>query len=693
VVACFAAAVLWPANYVAAAKPHEGVQAAVKDLYRYLDTSGDGPNWRRYLRDSQLQKQLEQGEKADPGSVLAVLSRYGTGADDIQSPQLVKTRRALVDWLTALAPPGVEQLPAAARAAKAAFLPPTETDLEYSKADLLAALGRLDARLKSGGERGKGWAAYVKLDGVKEQLAREKPELKVLEAAYARMAAGHEGLNLTWFADVRRGLRAYVIASRLIGRADLRKEYETKLDELAKNLEAYGKSPSPETAAAINATVVWLDRAGQARWLVRGLRERLSHPNVHVEVSRGLIAARIAGPIDETRPVHDCILGTDIYGNAHAVGQTSVELVPAERTAELDILFKGRVDTNDAIGYHGPVQIHSNGTAQLEARKRLSLTPERVVGLPAAAQAEMTTTINAIVSNKGRAAVEKIGWKKATKQKPLAECIAARHAEQQFSERMDQQAAELIARTNSDLEKKLRRPLQQRNLFPEVFRFWTTAEALHVTLLEAADGSLAAPGAPPAVAERGDLVVRVHQTAINSFTNAALGGVIISAKRFRELANEHLGPLAQRKEGTKEDEDWSITFAPQPITVGFADGKFTVTIRGLEFYADGENHPNPMNVTAVYEIRKTEAGFKAIRQGNLSVLPPDFDPKSDEQIPPKLQVVRTMLERRFGKFLTEELTPKNLMVPVEGREPMELQLTDWETTRGWLALAFKRVAK
>ena len=97
-----------------------------------------------------------------------------------------------------------------------------------------------------------------------------------------------------------------------------------------------------------------------------------------------------------------------------------------------------------------------------------------------------------------------------------------------------------------------------------------------------------------------------------------------------------------------------------------------------------------MNVTAVYEIRKTGAGFKALRQGNLSVLPPDFDPHSDEQLPPKLQVLRTMLERNFGKFLTEELTPKNLVVPVQGREPMELQLTGWETTRGWLVLAFKQ---
>jgi hypothetical protein len=288
--------------------------------------------------------------------------------------------------------------------------------------------------------------------------------------------------------------------------------------------------------------------------------------------------------------------------------------------------------------------------------------------------------------------VEKLGWKKATKQKPLAECIAARHAEQQFCERMDQQAAEMLAQANSDLRTKLRRPLLERNLFPEVFRFRTTADALDLAVLEAADGSLAAPGTPPAAAEAGDLVVRVHQSAVNSFTSAALGGVILDVKRFRELAKEHLGPLAQGKEGA-DDEDWSITFAPQPITVSFGEGKFAVTVRGQKFYSDGRIHDDPMNVTAVYKIGKTGLGFRAVREGSLSVLPPDFDPKGDQGVPPKLQVVRTMLERNFGKFFTEELTPKNFVVAGEGREPTELQLTGWDTTRGWLLLSWKRVSK
>ena len=296
--------------------------------------------------------------------------------------------------------------------------------------------------------------------------------------------------------------------------------------------------------------------------------------------------------------------------------------MPAENKAQMDILFHGRIDTKDSVGYHGPVTIYSDSTGQIEAHKRLTMTPEQVLGLPAAAQAQMSTTINAIVSNKGRAFIENFAWKKACQQKPEAECIASRHAEQQFSQRMDQQAAEMIARANSDMTTQFRQPLRDYNLYPEVLRFGTTTEAMHVVALAAADGSLASPGAPPAASQQGDLVVRVHQSAINSSTTAALSGQIVTAKRFRELTKERLGSLLNSKAPAPGDDDWSITFAQQPISVGFADGKFTVTIRGLEFYSDGDTYSEPMNVTAVYEIRKTGSSFKAVRQGGLSVLPP-----------------------------------------------------------------------
>jgi hypothetical protein len=646
-----------------------------------------------YLRDKHLQEQLALGNHADPTQVLKLLSRYASGVEDLQTPPAVEVRRAMVDWLAALPAPSADQLAGAVRAAKAAFLPPGKADLDLAKAQLLAAMDRLDARLNTSGERGEGWKGYLKLDGVRKQLARnEPPDLTVLNAAYRRLAGPHDGLKLVWFADVRRGLRHYLATSQLMGRADLRKQYERALEDLAANVEKYRKDPSAETALAIGSGMEWLDQAGQAKWVVRAVRQRLSHPNALVEVSAGLVSARLAGPIDETTPVYDNILGTDIYGTGRALGHVSAEMVPCEEAGELDLVFHGRVES-DTTGYNGPVRIFSTGTTQLDARKRLSLTAERIAGSPAVSEADTSTTIQAIQSNRGCGLVERLAWRRAMKQKTLAEWIASRHAEQRFNQRMDDQAGELIARANEKLLNKFRRPLADRQLMPEVFRVRTTNKALYLTLLQAADGSLAAPGAPPEVAAPGDLAVRLHQSAINNVAHAALGGVVLDEKRMYELLEEYVGPAEPGGRQPGDTEEWSITFdSRQPISVAFDNGMFVVTIRGQQYYADGETHP-AMNVTAVYRIENGGRGWKAIRQGKLSIFPPGFDPNSGEQLAGRIQVLRTILERRFGKFLTEELTPKNLIFAPEGREPVALQLTRWDTARGWLLMAWKDVSK
>ncbi len=691
--AFLAASLLLPSGYAAAPNPSDGVRSAIRDLYGFLDTSGDGPNWRLYLRDAQLQAQLARGDAANPDEVLKLLSRYGTGVGELQSDAAVKVRRAMVDWLAAMPAPQADQLPSAARAAKAAFLPPTKADLDLAKADLMAALGRLDARLKIGGERGQGWADYLKLDALKGQLARsEAPDGAVLTDAYGRLASRHDGLKLVWFADVRQGLRHYIATARFMGRADLRKQYETALEDLAGNIEKYRKDPSAQTALAIGDGMTWLEQAGQAKWLIGAVRRQLSHPNVFVEVSAQLVSARLAMPVDETTPVQDYILGTDIRGTGHAVGQLSAEMLPSEEAGRLDLVFHGRIDS-DTTGYNGPVQILSTGTTQMEARKQLSLTAERIAGSAAVSQADTSTTIDAICSNRGSALIERLAWRRATKQKAQAECIASRHAEQRFNERMDQQADELIAGANDKLVKRFRRPMAERQLMPEVFRLRTTPSALHVTLLQAAGGSLAAPGAPPDVPSPGDLAVRLHQSAVNNVAHAALGGVVLDEKRLYELLEEYIGPVEPGERQPQDTEEWSITFAArQPISVGFDEGKLAVTIRGQEYYADGETHP-AMNVTAVYRIEKTGRGWKAVRQGKLSIFPPGFDPNSGEQLAGRIQVLRTILERRFGKFLKEELTPKNLVFAPEGRQPVSLQLTRWDSTRGWLVMAWKDVSE
>jgi len=694
---CFCVLILLPTALCAeASTSEEPLRAALTRQDAWLGADQNAAQWRLFLLDGRLRAQLQQGSAADPVAVAAVLAQYRGGASGLELGPFAEVRRSLTAWWTSLPAPKTEELPAKARAMKAVFFPYTAVDLADAKAELLAAIERLHAALAGQGPRGDDWRKYLTLETLQQQLARPGgPELPALDAVYQQFAAGHEGLRLNYFADVRLRLRRYLTVARAMQQPQLRQQYEKILETLAGTLEEYLKTPSYEGAQKINAILDWLDQAGQASWLAGSIRGRWSQPNVFVEGSKALVASRIAGPVRETTPVRDCILGTDLHGTGLVQGEVTVELVPSDDRAIVDTLFRGTIET-DTIGTNGPATIYATGTTSLTARKRLVFHSEQLSALPAASSAAVASSINDIQARHGM--IERIAWKRAMKQKGLAESIAAGHAEDQFNERMDKQADGLIARANETLLQKLRRPLADRNLLPKLFRLSTTADALQLTVQAEGLGHLAAPHAPPQLAGAGDLTVRVHETAINNVTAAALGGMVFDEKRFQELLTESLG-LPERLQTADAETPWSIAFPErQPIAVRFADGGFTVTVSGRQYTNEGKEYPG-MNVTAAYRIQKTDRGLRALRQGKLRIFPPGFKPDSGQQLSAREQVLRNVLEPRFGKLFTEELAPANLVLKDDpaasegqARPPVELALTRWEATGGWLVMAWKMVS-
>ncbi|MCR4414669.1 MAG: hypothetical protein NUV77_19805, partial [Thermoguttaceae bacterium] len=610
---------------VLAQPPEQSVVIALDELDRWLDTSPEGAGWRVYLESAKLRSQLALGTNANPEVVFEVLGRYAGDVPGLELPPFVEVRNALASWLAALPASPVDRLAAATRSAKSVFLVRTPSDLYRARLELGAAVERLEARLQGAGPEADGWRKYLKFEDLKNQLALPTPDLAVLDAIHVRFAAGYDGLGLVWFADVRQGLRRYLTTARLVGDAKLRGQYEQVLETLGQRLEAYRKAPGPEDAAGISAALGWLRDAGQAPWLVAAVQSQCSHPNLFLSVSDRLVAARLSRAVDDVSPVQDCILGTALYGTAHTVGRIEGRLVPSDEAGIVDLLFEGTSATEN-VGYHGPATIYSSGTTGIGARKRLFLNADGVSSLPTVSEAVTSSTIHGIDTG-GRAMVERIAWKRAMRQKSLAEAIASEHAEARFNRRMDDEAEPLAARANDGFQKRFRQPLEDRKLFPESFRAVTTAQSLTLSLLTLGETGLGAPTAPPEVAGVADLTLRAHESSLNNLTAQALAGVVLDEKRFDEIAARYLALPARAGEG-KDEENWSITFAPrQPVTVQFADGGFSVTIRGARYMNQGRDYP-AMNVAARYRIEKTPQGFRAVRQGALEVYPPRAAPGS-----------------------------------------------------------------
>jgi hypothetical protein len=580
-------------------------------------------------------------------------------------------------------------LPAMARAAKSQFRPLTKVDLQNARAGLDAAISRLDERLAKDGENGKIWRAYLRLDDLKAKLQQANPDVAGLNAVFGKFSAGHNGLELVWFVDVRQALRHYLEVAGGVDNPGVKAAYEAMLDRLAGQLETYAVRPTPSGATDISESIAWLESAGQAQALLQAIRARYVYPNFCGRFAVDVLGAGIAGPVDETEPVDDVILGTIIHGVGRTVGRTSVALPPNPSAGVFDTILLA-TNHSQNVGRNGPVCIYSCGTTGVGAAKRFWIDGEGMHALPAVSNAAAHATITGIEAQ--RQIIERIAWRKANKQQSEAECIASRHAEQRVNRRIDEQAAPMIDRANRDYEAKVRVPLSNRNAFPQQTAFSTTSDFLELTALEAGANQLAAPTAPPRLGQPADIAVQIHESTINNAAATVLSGMVLREEMLQSAIKDTLGyvPEQLKPDPTKDQEPWTIVFARrEPMTVAFAEDGFQFTLRGREFFKGERGYPG-MNVTAVYKFVKTDQGVKAVRQGEIQVLPPGFDPASGKRLSVPQQAIRTLLIERLGKVFQTELTPQGFTMQGKWAAAGKFVPVEMNGRHGWLVIGWRR---
>lgn len=602
-------------------------------------------------------------------------------------------------------PPGaqrfsVEKLSAACRAAKADFRPLAEADLKQATEQLRGAVRRLDARLAADPKNGPRWREYLQWESLQEQLKRDQdPDLDVLNEIAKKYRAGHEGLKLHSFADVQDTLARYRLIARAIDNPKTQAVFQGILEGLPAYLEAYQAQPTTELALQIGAALDWLEDHRQVPGLLAELRAELGGPNLLLQVSGELLGAAIGGPVDDTAPVRDVILGTDIFGTGHTTGQVRLELVPDDRRGAFETVFSGTTRTQ-TVGYKGPVRIYSTGSTHITGRKRFWIDAGGLAARPTVSSARTRNKVNHISSKRDSRFVERFAWRKSEKKQHEAQRIASRHAERQFNRRMDREAGGMIDRANKAYRTKIRGPLASRNLFPQGLDFCSSESLLQVVGLLANRSQLGAPTDPPEPAEDCDLAVRVHESTVNNLAAAALGGMLLREERVLAALKrlEVSQDVLDRAKSMEGEPPWKIAFDPirpgsgrvsLPVSVRFADGRFAVTIRGGRFYR-GDNAYPATHMTAEYQFEQSEDGFKATRQGDLRVTRPDGGYTAN----------RAVFQRRFdGLFRDEiELGQVELEVGKDGEDggpvkkrTIRIKPVQCVCRDGWLVIAWKRI--
>src|SRR5690606_32308373 len=117
----------------------------------------------------------------------------------------------------------------------------------------------------------------------------------------------------------------------------------------------------------------------------------------------------------------------------------------------------------------------------------------------------------------GERIVEKVAWRRAMEQKRQAERISAQHAQQRIAGEIDQRADQQLAQLRRRYEQELLAPLARRAITPEAIKLSSTRHQVAMTTTFARSNQLAAAGDPPTPRPGHDIVVQVHQSAVNNY--------------------------------------------------------------------------------------------------------------------------------------------------------------------------------
>jgi hypothetical protein len=338
-------------------------------------------------------------------------------------------------------------------------------------------------------------------------------------------------------------------------------------------------------------------------------------------------------------PVDEVVLGTRVRGMGRTTGKLRVDFVPSADRAAVDLILAAR-NVSTTRGSRGPVTVHSQGTTELGARRRVFVTPDSIAASSVEASADTDSQITGIgVSSRcGRRLIRKIASRKIAQSKPQAEAIAAGRARDRLRRQFAEQTSPVLAQFLDLFRSRVRAPLEARGLYPEALDFRTSATELVVAARKAQAAQLAA-ASPPPVADPGNVAtVSVHESAVNNILEQRFGGV-----RFTQ------------DEGESEQQSWAVTFAKhRPITVTAGDGRVKLMVRGDKFVSGEREFPG-MDIWATYAIGRAPFGIVLVREGDVQIYPPGFRPGTGEKLSPAETSLRRILQRRFDKLLKSEI--------------------------------------
>jgi hypothetical protein len=709
------------------------VAAAFDKLDAWLGVGPNGDRWRAYLQSDPLRGELLKGPNADPAVVLRTLRQLRGDANGLELAPFRAAADSLSRWLTELRRPLTANLADYARAAGADHVPVTRVQFARVQQELRAAAQALDTALAADPAQAAAWKTYLLWPTLEPHLAPDyqptTASIDELDDVLRRFRANEAGLELPVFQRVASALTKYqALAPWAITTRDSRVAYRQYLDGLARLLERHAERPTIETSRLVARGLAVIDPLGQSADFVTAMRAAYAHPNVYGAVSANFVMRAPNRPIDRVTPVRDCILGTSIFGSAHAIGNVQYNLIPSDDTVELAIYLTGEANSR-TTGRNGPVQIRSTGVTNYWASKRISLSDDAFVAGPTTAGAHLDSTIHSIRKTGGalgRRLIEKIAWNRAREQQPQAERISAGHTRERVVREFEETVARDLAAVRAQYEDRIRRPLSRRGVSPEYLRMQSGPNGVSIETLFGTRSQLGAPGERPAPMPGHDMLVQIHESAINNYLPLALASARIAQEtaenppklegnvpnwlKALSVARPNLAAAASAGvERVVEAQEriadvvgaepevkpppfkpYSITLNGEaPASVHFDDNRVIIRVRASELSSEDSAYQN-WDFVITYAIMQEGDRILLRREGEIEAFPTNFDPDWPRQLNAEETGFRSVLKKNMNaRAAAGQSFPKEIPIePVRLSRFGVLVLRELIADDGWLTVGW-----
>jgi hypothetical protein len=616
--------------------------------------------------------------------------------------------------------PSPADFDALVRAARERFVPPDEPQLAAAKAEVVQRANELERFLRPQTANGRRWLDYLRWQPLRQQLAAAAPsDLGPLVETYQRLNRNEVGLEMHRFRRTSEALRRYIDALSIAGAPEPASFYGRQLDALAADLTRLRErtaSPSVETPAApldydVGRRLDFLVGIGQAPELVAAIRREFGAPNAFLNMSDELVRAAAEEPIDRRDPVTDNILGTSIRGNGHTTGFVLAKTVPSNDRATIELRSKGHVETQNT-GRNGPAVIRTTGHTDFTATKEIHFTDKEFRAPPAKVSATTRSDIHSVSKaggGIGSRIVQSQGMSRARQNQGRANAIAADHAEDRIGRRINEEVDKKLRDARQRYDDQYRHPLARRGEVPEDIRFASTESAVLITATQANRGQLGAAGAPPALPDGLDMVLRLHDSAVNNYSAAVLGGATASetepgqdGAKFDVELPKWMKEAWEKKDSGPATTDataepfkpWSLTFrADRPLTVVFGSDKVSLTTH-IARMTSGDEAYEKWDVTGIYTPLIENGGVLLRREGELVVLPTGFD-RSRSLTPSEValrgNITKVLNERSAqGRGFPSRIEFGQIEPTGQLEKVGPLEARQLKTGGGWLTLAWHR---